>query len=73
MPSMTGAEDLLAEIEKFLRKHGMAPSTFGFKAVHDGKTVDRLRAGKTITMKTAAKIREYMRAYEAAPRLKKVA
>lgn len=64
MTDMNGVEDLLSDIEKFLRKHGMAPSTFGLNAVNDGKTVDRLRSGKTITMRTAEKIRRFMHDYE---------
>lgn len=66
---------LLAEIEKFLARTGMRASTFGHKTTKDGKTVDRLRRGKTVTLETAAAIRRFMAHYrpETKPRQKKAA
>src|SRR5690606_4840282 len=55
--SMPGAESLLAEIEAFCRRPGMAESTFGRLAVNDGKLCTRLRSGKAVTLETANKIR----------------
>ena len=46
--------DLLSEIEDFCRKTNIAESTFGKKAVNDGKFVNRLRSGKSTTLATAA-------------------
>ena len=54
---MTERERLLQEIDGFLATAGMAESTFGRKAVNDGKLVARLRAGSTVTLDTASKVR----------------
>lgn len=59
MPTET--QKLLTEIEAFLAKFEMADSTFGRKSVNDGKLVARLREGSSVTLNTAARIREYMR------------
>jgi predicted AAA+ superfamily ATPase len=52
--------ELLFEIDSFLRKTGMAESTFGRKVANDGKLVARLRNGKGITTKTLEKIRDFI-------------
>jgi hypothetical protein len=54
------ADTLLAEIEQFCRRNGLAESTFGRQAVNDGKLCARLRNGKSVTLDTARKIRNYM-------------
>lgn len=55
-------DQLLAEIEAFLAKQErMAPSTFGRKAVNDGKLVRRLKAGQSVTLTSAEKIRAFIR------------
>lgn len=38
----------------------MADTTFGLKAVNDGKLVFRLRAGKSITLSTLERIEQFM-------------
>lgn len=48
--------DLLRRIETYCTTHGVAASTFGRKAVNDGKLVERLRAGKSITLDTLRRI-----------------
>lgn len=53
---------LLHEIEAFIGSTAMAASTFGRKAVNDGKLVMRLRAGSTVTLEKASRIREFIRA-----------
>lgn len=50
-------ETLIAEIERFCADEDIAETTFGRRAVNDGKLVPRLRAGKTITMATYLAIR----------------
>ncbi|MGI9381326.1 MAG: hypothetical protein ACR2OW_16910 [Methyloligellaceae bacterium] len=55
---------LLSEIEDFCRRSNIAESTFGKKAVNDGKFVNRLRSGKSTTLATADKIRAYIAAIE---------
>jgi hypothetical protein len=51
---------LIAEISDFCRREGMAESTFGRRAVNDGKLAQRLRDGKRITIDTLERIRAYM-------------
>ena len=58
--SQSSAGFLLAEIEAFCRRFGIAESTFGRQAVNDGKLCVRLRNGKDVTLETAAKIRGFI-------------
>jgi hypothetical protein len=51
---------LLAEIECFLRKTGMAPSAFGDQAVRDPSLVNNLRDGRELRYRTALKVRDFM-------------
>lgn len=52
---------LLAEIEGFLATRKLAETTFGRKAVNDGKFVGRVRSGAAITTRTVARVREFIR------------
>ena len=54
------SEGLLQEVEAFCRNAGIAESTFGRQAVNDGKLCSRLRAGKSVTLETAARVRDYI-------------
>jgi hypothetical protein len=58
--SQISADSLLAEIEAFCRRTGIAESTFGRQAVNDGKLCVRLRNGKDVTLETAGKIRSFI-------------
>lgn len=65
---MTSTETLLEQISGFCRRHGMAESTFGLKAVNDGKLVKALREGRNgkpagITLRKLEQIQEFMRTY----------
>lgn len=51
---------LLSEIERYLVAADMHASTFGLLALNDGKLVMRLRAGSSVTLRTADKIRAWM-------------
>jgi hypothetical protein len=53
---MNTASDLLARIADHCVRVGIAETTFGRLAANDGKIVSRLRAGKTITLKTLHRI-----------------
>lgn len=57
----TTAELLLAEIEAYLARTGETATKFGLAAVRDGHLVSRLRKGESVTLKTADKVRAYMR------------
>lgn len=68
-PGMTFPTDavLLAQIERFLAKTKMKPSRLGLEAIADGALVFQLREGRrSLTLKSAEKIVNYMTAYEAA-------
>lgn len=52
---------LLAEIEGFLDRHGMAETTFGLRAVNDGKFMRRLRNNKNMTIATIERVRTFIR------------
>jgi hypothetical protein len=78
---MSAREEFLQEIEAFLAKTGMAPTTFGLKAVNDRAFINRLRGSISNTsaqgpgLDTVRKIRSFMKsnARYRSPRLKKQA
>ena len=49
-------DQLLARIADHCRSAGIAETTFGRRAVNDGKLVHRLREGKQITLDTLERI-----------------
>jgi SAM-dependent methyltransferase len=53
-------ELILQEIATFCRTRGLAESTFGRRAVNDGKLTSRLRNGGRITTDTLERIRSFM-------------
>jgi hypothetical protein len=54
------AEELLREISDYCRATRIAESTFGRRAVNDGKLVSRLRFGGRITIETANRIKSFI-------------
>ena len=54
------AEQLLQEIAAYCRHNGVAESTFGRRAVNDGKLTARLRNGGRITTETLDRIRAFL-------------
>ncbi len=59
---MTTAQTFLHEVLAFCARQQMAPSTFGLRAVNDGKLVSRLQDGKDIQVRTMERCREFMAA-----------
>jgi len=57
---MNETETLIHEIENYCRQTDTAESTFGRRAVNDGKFVGRLREGKSVTLKTLNRVRVFM-------------
>src|SRR5436305_12596344 len=53
-------DQILSQISEFCRQADMAESTFGRRAVNDGKLVHRLREGKRITIDTLDRIQAYI-------------
>src|SRR5579885_2649318 len=60
-PAMN-AQELLQEIADYCRQTGLAESTFGRRAVNDGKLANRLRNGGRITTETVDRIHAFMQA-----------
>ena len=54
------SQTLLAEVDAFCRRAGMAESTFGRLAVNDGKLVSRLRNGGRVTIETVDRVRSFI-------------
>src|SRR5438552_1178688 len=54
------AVDLLDSISEFCRRANMAESTFGRRAVNDGKFVARLRDGARITPETLERVSDFL-------------
>src|SRR5215470_12999180 len=54
------AQELLQEISDYCRHTGLAESTFGRRAVNDGKLTARLRNGGRITTDTLDRIRAFI-------------
>ncbi len=57
------AQQLLQEISDYCRQSGLAESTFGRRAVNDGKLTARLRNGGRITTDTLDRIHGFMAAH----------
>ena len=53
-------EAILQEISDFCRQVGLAESTFGRRAVNDGKLASRLRNGGRITTDTLDRVRAFI-------------
>lgn len=58
---MDETQRLISEIDDFLAKSGMAPTTFGQKAIGNWQIVRHLKAGGDTGLKTAARIRDFIR------------
>ena len=58
----SATENLLNEIEKFLRKTGMVASVFGRRAVGDPNLVNQVRGGRELRHDTLLRVRRFMSA-----------
>ena len=66
MEAATATPTLLGSIADFCRRTGMAESTFGRRAVNDGKFVSRLRDGARVTPETLQRVNRFMESQGAA-------
>src|SRR5437667_7513045 len=57
---MEASGTLLGSISDFCRRTGMAESTFGRRAVNDGKFVSRLRDGARVTPETLQRVNQFI-------------
>ncbi len=60
MTAMSTRDELLREIDAFLKETGMAPTIFGRDAVKDRALMISLRKGRSPTLDTVDKIRAFM-------------
>jgi hypothetical protein len=58
--AMDAKAAFLRDIEAFLEERAIAPTTFGFRAVNDGKFVARLRGSGSVTIETEERVRAFM-------------
>ena len=61
------AGTLLGSISDFCQRTGMAESTFGRRAVNDGKFVARLRDGARVTPETLSRVNQFMERHGGMP------
>lgn len=61
---MTAQDKIKMEINAFLKKTGMLPTQFGILAVNDKTLMSRLNAGKGLSLETAERVRDFMRAHK---------
>lgn len=57
---MNALDQFKAEIEAFLKRSGMAHTTFGTKAVGNAMFVQKIREGADPKISTAEKVREFI-------------
>ena len=60
---MSSAQKLIADIERFLKRHDMRQTTFGVHVGHRAMLL-RLKSGINLTLETADRIRAFMDAYD---------
>ena len=60
MEAVAQGGTLLGSISDFCQRTGMAESTFGRRAVNDGKFVARLRDGARVTPETLQRVNQFM-------------
>lgn len=53
--------DLLTDIQDFIRETGIGPSYFGKASCGNSELVERLEKGGTVTLTTADRVRSFMR------------
>lgn len=55
--------ELVARVDEFLTRTGMAPTRFGREVMGDGALVQHLRAGRSLSLSNANKVVAFMAAY----------
>lgn len=55
--------ELLARVESFIAQHSLPPSTFGRLTIGDGNLVSDLQKGRSLTLKRAKKVCDFMSEY----------
>ncbi len=65
-------EDFQLQVEAFIERHGLSPTTFGLWAMDDSRFVFDLRNGRNCFIKTVRKVQRFMSQYEAKQEAKRV-
>ena len=65
MVEIPTTREFLSDIEGFLRRHDVAPTTFGATVMSNPAFVNHLRNGRSVTLITARKVYEYMAGFDA--------
>ena len=55
--------ELLARIEAFCKRHKVKPTSFGRMSLGDGMLIPNLKKGRSLTLKNAAKVGDFMATY----------
>jgi hypothetical protein len=61
--AMDAREELLAEIEAFIARVGMTETRFGELTKRDPSLILKIRRGRSVSIDTAKKLRDFMRDY----------
>lgn len=62
---MTTENDFQLQVEQFMQRHRLTPSTFGVWAMDDSRFVFDLRNGRSCHDRTKKKVRKFMAKHEA--------
>ena len=54
------SNEFLIAVESYIRKRSMYPTEFGAKVMNDGSFVFDLRSGRSVTLKTQARVLDYI-------------
>lgn len=57
--------DFQLQIEDFMRRHSLTPTTFGLWAMNDSRFVFDLKHGRSCSLATVNRVCEFMERYEA--------
>ena len=57
--------EILERIEKFCEANNLPPSTFGRLALGDANLIPNLRTGRSLTLKSAQRILDFITSYRA--------
>lgn len=57
---MISDEDLLQKVEQFLTDHAMAVTRFGRAAMGEASLVSRMREGRSLSLRNANKLLDFM-------------
>lgn len=67
-PTLASDADILKHIESFCAAQNMGVTAFGRRVIGDPNLVANLRAGRSLTLKTANSIVDFMRDYRPEPK-----